>query len=207
LSRKSTVSSTAVTNEYLNLVQEQVQDSLSVKQALLQDSDLLSGTVAVSEMIVDALQNHHKLLLFGNGGSAADAQHIAAEFVGRYRTERRALPALALTVNTSSLTAIGNDYGFDVVFSRQIEAFGVSGDVALGISTSGSSENIVRALHRAKEMGMKTVALTGATGGRLKSSVDYCLSVPSSDTPRVQECHILLGHIICEIVERRLYEE
>ena len=105
------------------------------------------------------------------------------------------------------MTCIANDWDFTFVFSRQIEAFGVSGDVALGISTSGSSENIVRALHRAKEMGMKTVALTGATGGRLKSSVDYCLSVPSSDTPRVQECHILLGHIICEIVERRLYEE
>jgi D-sedoheptulose 7-phosphate isomerase len=207
LSRKSTLSSTTVTNEYLNLVQEQVQDSLSVQQALLQDSDLLSGTVAVSEMIADTLQNHHKLLLFGNGGSAADAQHIAAEFVGRYRTERRALPALALTVNASSLTAIGNDYGFDVIFARQLEAFGVAGDVAFGISTSGNSENIVRALHRAQEIGMKTVALTGATGGRLKSRVDYCLAVPSSDTPRVQECHILLGHIICEIVERHLYEE
>jgi D-sedoheptulose 7-phosphate isomerase len=162
--------------------------------------------VAVAETISGALQSQHKLLLFGNGGSAADAQHIAAELVGRYRTERRALPALALTVNTSSLTAIGNDYAFDVVFSRQLEAFGVSGDIALGISTSGNSENVVRALNTAKEMGMKTVALTGATGGRL-SSVDFCLAVPSSDTPRVQECHILLGHIICEIVERQLYEE
>jgi D-sedoheptulose 7-phosphate isomerase len=196
-----------VSSEYLNLVQEQVQDSLAVKRALLQDSDLLSATVSVSEMIADALQNHHKLLLFGNGGSAADAQHIAAEFVGRYRCERRALPALALTVNPSSLTAIGNDYGFEVIFSRQVEAFGVAGDVALGISTSGNSENIIRALQQAKEMGMKTIALTGATGGRLRSSADYCLAVPSGDTPRVQECHILLGHIICEIVERRLYEE
>jgi D-sedoheptulose 7-phosphate isomerase len=196
-----------VSSEYLNLVQEQVQDSLAVKRALLQDSDLLSATVAASEMIADALQNHRKLLLFGNGGSAADAQHIAAEFVGRYRCERRALPALALTVNPSSLTAIGNDYGFEVIFSRQVEAFGVAGDVALGISTSGNSENIIRALQQAKEMGMKTIALTGATGGRLRSSADYCLAVPSGDTPRVQECHILLGHIICEIVERRLYEE
>jgi D-sedoheptulose 7-phosphate isomerase len=204
---KGTPSSTAVTNEYLSFVQEQVQNSLSVKQALLRDSDLLSRTAEVAETISRALQRKCKLLLFGNGGSAADAQHIAAEFVGRYRTERRALPALALTVNTSSLTAIGNDYAFDFVFSRQIEAFGISGDVALGISTSGNSENIVRALNKAKEMGMKTVALTGAEGGRLKSSVDYCLAVPSSDTPRVQECHILLGHIICEIVERQLYEE
>jgi D-sedoheptulose 7-phosphate isomerase len=202
-----TPSSTVLTDDYLKFVQEQVQNSLSVKQALLEDSDLLSRTAAVAQTISRALQSKRKLLLFGNGGSAADAQHIAAEFVGRYRTERRALPALALTVNTSSLTAIGNDYAFDVVFSRQIEAFGVSGDVALGISTSGNSENIVRALNKAKEMGMKTVALTGATGGRLKSSVDYCLAVPSSDTPRVQECHILLGHIICEIVERQLYEE
>jgi D-sedoheptulose 7-phosphate isomerase len=204
---KGTPSSTAVTNEYLNLVQEQVLDSLLVKQALLRDSDLLSRTVEVAEAISGALQSKRKLLLFGNGGSAADAQHIAAEFVGRYRTERRALSALALTVNTSSLTAIGNDYAFDVVFSRQIEAFGISGDVALGISTSGTSENIVRALNKAKEMGMKTIAFTGATGGRLKSSVDYCLAVPSSDTPRIQECHILLGHIICEIVERQMYEE
>jgi D-sedoheptulose 7-phosphate isomerase len=202
-----TPSSAAVTNDYLNFVQEQVQNSLSVKQALLQDSDLLSRTAAVAQTISKAFQSKRKLLLFGNGGSAADAQHIAAEFVGRYRTERRALPALALTVNTSSLTAIGNDYAFDVVFSRQIEAFGISGDVALGISTSGNSENIVRALNKAKELGMKTVALTGATGGRLKSSVDYCLAVPSGDTPRVQECHILLGHIICEIVERQLNEE
>jgi D-sedoheptulose 7-phosphate isomerase len=202
-----TPSSTAVTNEYLKFVQEQVQNSLSVKQAMLQDSDLLSRTAAVAQTISSALQSKRKLLLFGNGGSAADAQHIAAEFVGRYRTERRALPALALTVNTSSLTAIGNDYAFDVIFSRQIEAFGISGDVALGISTSGNSENIVRALNKAREMGMKTVALTGAAGGRLKSTVDYCLAVPSSDTPRVQECHILLGHIICEIVERQLYEE
>jgi D-sedoheptulose 7-phosphate isomerase len=202
-----TPSPTAVTNDYLNFVQEQVQNSLSVKQALLKESDLLSRTAAVAQTISKALQSKRKLLLFGNGGSAADAQHIAAEFVGRYRTERRALPALALTVNTSSLTAIGNDYAFDVVFSRQIEAFGISGDVALGISTSGNSENIVRALNKAKELGMKTVALTGATGGRLKSCVDYCLAVPSGDTPRVQECHILLGHIICEIVERQLNEE
>lgn len=204
---KGTPSSTTVTSEYLGFVQEQVQNSLSVKQALLRDSDLLSRTAVVAEIISSALQSKRKLLLFGNGGSAADAQHIAAEFVGRYRTERRALPALALTVNTSSLTAIGNDYAFDVVFSRQVEAFGIAGDVALGISTSGNSENIVRALNKAREMGMKTVALTGAAGGRLKSSVDYCLAVPSSDTPRVQECHILLGHIICEIVERQLYEE
>jgi D-sedoheptulose 7-phosphate isomerase len=200
-------SSDAVTYKNLTLVQLQVQDSLSIRRAVLEDSDLLSRIVEVAETISGALQSNRKLLLFGNGGSAADSQHIAAEFVGRYRTERRALPALALTVNTSSLTAIGNDYAFDLVFSRQVEAFGVSGDVALGISTSGTSENIVRGLYKAREMGMKTVALTGATGGRLKSIADYCLAVPSVDTPQVQECHILLGHIICEIVERQLYEE
>jgi D-sedoheptulose 7-phosphate isomerase len=194
-------------NDQLSFIQEQIRESISAKQSLLQDATLLSQVISVSQIIATAFNDRRKLLLFGNGGSAADAQHIAAEFVGRYRLERRALPALALTVNSSSLTAIGNDYAFSAVFSRQVEAFGVPGDIALGISTSGNSENIVRALTVASQMGMTAVALTGNGGGRLKACADYCLVVPSNDTPRIQECHVLLGHIICDIVERSVHEK
>jgi D-sedoheptulose 7-phosphate isomerase len=178
-----------------------------VKQELLEDSDLLSRTVEIAEMISDALENGKKLLLFGNGGSAADAAHIAAELVGRYQRERRGLPALALTGNLSALTAVGNDYGFDRIYSRQVEALGVAGDIAIGISTSGESENVLRAIKAAQEKQMTTVGLTGRTGCRLKASVDYCLAVPSDETPRIQECHIMLGHIVCDLVERALFDE
>jgi D-sedoheptulose 7-phosphate isomerase len=147
------------------------------------------------------------LLLFGNGGSAADAQHIAAEFVGRFAFDRPALPALALSVNTSCVTAIGNDYGFDRVFSRQLEALARPGDVAMGISTSGNSANVVHAMSVARKMELHTVALTGCLGGKLKSMVDYCLCAPSNETPRIQECHILLGHIISELVEQEIFYE
>jgi D-sedoheptulose 7-phosphate isomerase len=149
----------------------------------------------------------NKVLLFGNGGSAADAQHIAAEFVGRFAFERRALPALALSVNTSCVTAIGNDYGFDLVFSRQIEALGREGDVAIGISTSGNSQNVLQGLSAARKLGLSTVALTGCNGGKLKSAVDHCICAPSNETPRIQECHLLIGHIICELVERTIFPE
>ena len=145
------------------------------------------------------------MLLFGNGGSAADAQHIAAEFVGRYYLDRPALPAQALTVNTSSLTAIANDYDYDQIFSRQIEAFGQAGDVAIGISTSGNSRNIVEALRVAKRKDMVTVGMTGESGGQLKVEVDYCICVPSRDTPRIQEAHILVGHILSELVEQAIF--
>lgn len=199
--------STGVANGNLELVRQQVRNSLTVKQELLEDTDLLSLTVEIAEIASEALQDGKKLLLFGNGGSAADAIHIAAELVGRYQRERRGLPALALGGNLSSVTAIGNDYGFDSIFSRQIEAFGTAGDIAIGISTSGDSENILRALKTARERGMTTVGMTGRRGGRLKTNVDYCLAVPSDETPRVQECHILLGHIICDLVERSLFHE
>jgi D-sedoheptulose 7-phosphate isomerase len=145
--------------------------------------------------------------LFGNGGSAADAQHIAAEFVGRFAFDRPALPALALSVNTSCVTAIGNDFGFDLVFSRQIEALGKPGDVAIGISTSGNSANVLRALSVAKEMGLHTVALTGEGGGKLKDAVDLCICAPSNETPRIQECHILIGHVISQLVEQAIFHE
>ena len=147
------------------------------------------------------------MLLFGNGGSAADAQHIAAEFVGRFAFDRPALPALALSVNSSCVTAIGNDYGFDLVFSRQIEALARPGDLAIGISTSGNSSNVLQGLSVAREMGLCTVALTGCTGGKLKNVVDHCICAPSNETPRIQECHILIGHIISELVEETIFHE
>jgi D-sedoheptulose 7-phosphate isomerase len=195
----------AATSAYLELARQHVQDSVSIKQKLGMDAELMSRTVKVARMVSQSLRRERKLLLFGNGGSAADAQHIAAEFVSKYRQERRPLAALALTVNTSCLTAIGNDFGFDLVFSRQMEAFGTRGDVAIGISTSGNSENVLQALKVARKMGITTVGLTGKDGGRMKSRVDYCLAVPSNDTARIQECHILLGHIICQIAEQNLF--
>ena len=147
-----------------------------------------------------------KLLIFGNGGSAADAQHIAADLVGRYLKERRALPAIALTVNTSVLTAVANDYDFDRVFSRQVEALGRPGDTAIGLSTSGNSLSVLRGLEAATAQGLTTVALTGRTGGILKAKADHCLQVPSDETPRIQEAHILIGHILCEFVEGQILE-
>lgn len=198
---------TAVANANFELVRQQIRNSISVKQELLEDTDLLALTVEVAEIASEALQDGKKLLLFGNGGSAADAAHIAAELVGKYQRERRGLPALALSSNLSSVTAIGNDYGFDCVFSRQVEAFGAGGDIAIGISTSGDSENILRGLNTARERQMTTIGMTGRGGGRLKTSVDFCLAVPSDETPRIQECHIMLGHIICDLVERALFHE
>lgn len=184
-----------------------VNDSIEVKQSLLRDSALISLVGHVSEVCLQALRNGNKLLLFGNGGSAADTQHIATEIVGRFAFERPALPALALSVDTSALTAVSNDYGFDHVFSRQIEALGREGDVALGFSTSGNSPNVLRAISTAKKKKLHTVAFTGKSGGKLKvaSDLDYCVCVPSDITARIQECHMLIGHIVCELVEEELF--
>jgi D-sedoheptulose 7-phosphate isomerase len=154
---------------------------------------------------VKALTNGHKLLLFGNGGSAADAQHIAAEFVGRFQMERTPLPALALTVNTSALTGIGNDYDYVNVFSRQVEALGQAGDVAVGITTSGKSPNVIKGLAAAKAKGLVTVGLTGKFGTMLQEVSKYCLCVPSDQTPRIQESHILIGHIVSQITELEMF--
>jgi D-sedoheptulose 7-phosphate isomerase len=184
-----------------------IEASIATKRQLLESAEVISAVAKVSEILVAALNRGNKLLLFGNGGSAADAQHIAAEFVGRFAFDRPALPALALSVNTSCVTAIGNDYGFDRVFERQIEALGRSGDVAVGISTSGNSPNVLRGLSAAKQLGLHTVALTGRSGGKLKGAADYCLCAPSEETPRIQECHILLGHIISELVEDTVFHE
>jgi D-sedoheptulose 7-phosphate isomerase len=194
-------------NDFEHRVSHLIEASIATKQELLRSEDIVATVAKVSELLVSALQRGNKVLLFGNGGSAADAQHIAAELVGRFAFNRPALPALALSVNSSCVTAIGNDYGFDQVFSRQLEALARPGDVAIGISTSGSSPNILVALAAAKKMGLHTVALTGRTGGELLSKVDHCICVPSKETPRIQECHILIGHILSELVEREIFNE
>jgi D-sedoheptulose 7-phosphate isomerase len=159
---------------------------------------------AAAEALISAYRTGRKAIFFGNGGSAADAQHLAAEFVGRYLHPRDPLPALALSVNSSTVTAIGNDYGYDEVFARQLEAFGVPGDVAVGISTSGKSENVIRAVARARQLGLFTVALTGSSGGHLRGQVDVLIAAPSDETPRIQECHILVGHALCDVVEQAI---
>lgn len=193
--------------EYESQVRQRIQESLAVKETILRDAALVRLIAEVAHRIGGALREGHKVLLFGNGGSAADAQHIAAELVGRYHRERPGLPALALTVNTSSLTAIGNDYNFETIYARQVDALGTPEDIAVAISTSGESGNVLRGVERAKARGLLTVGLTGQKGGRLRQIVDYCICIPSKNTPRIQEAHILLGHIICELVEHALFDE
>jgi len=188
--------------DFYELIQSRIQISIEVKVKIMDNVAIIGET---AKLIIDAYRNGKKVILFGNGGSAADAQHIAAELVGKYYMDRRPLPAEALTVNTSSLTAIGNDYAFERIFARQVEALGNPGDVAIGISTSGNSPNVIEAIRAAKKKGMSTIGLTGAEGGRLKNEVDYCICVPSKDTPRIQEAHILIGHIWCELIERALF--
>lgn len=190
-----------------DLVRDRIQRSLDAKQKLLVDASFRNLTVKVALRIVDSLRAGGKVLFFGNGGSAADAQHLAAEFTGRYLKERPALPAVALGVNPSTVTAIGNDHGFDLTLARELEALGRQGDVAVGISTSGNSRNVVRALEIAKSKSIYTVALTGASGGALRNIAECTICIPSEETPRIQECHILTGHIICEIVEQTMWED
>src|SRR6195256_3674007 len=194
-------------NNFQHDIEKLIEASVAVKQELLRSGDVLLAVAKTSEILIDALKQGNKVLIFGNGGSAADAQHIAAEFVGRFAFDRPALPALALSVNGSCVTAIGNDYGFDLVFSRQLEALARRGDVAIGISTSGNSPNVVKAMSTARKMELHTVALTGAAGGDLKGIVDHCICVPSSETPRIQEGHTLIGHIISELVELEMFQK
>lgn len=183
-------------------VKEIILESIQVKEGLLKSD--ISSILKVSELIIESLKKGGKLLVFGNGGSAGDAQHIAAELVGRFKKDRRALSAIALTVNTSIITALANDFGYEVVFARQIEALAGKNDIALGISTSGKAKNVALGLKQAKKMGLKTVALTGGDGGELIKLADVSLVVPSSVTARIQEAHILIGHIICELIEETL---
>jgi D-sedoheptulose 7-phosphate isomerase len=175
-------------------------ESIQVKEELLHTS--IAQVIEITNLFIDALKKNGKVLLFGNGGSASDSQHIAAELIGRFKKDRGALAAIALTTNTSVITSLANDYGYEVVFSKQIEALGQKNDVAVGISTSGKAKNVLAGIRQAKKMGLKTVALTGADGGELAKAADVALIVPSSITARVQEAHITIGHIICEIVEQ-----
>ena len=188
-------------------VSKSIEASLAVKQALLRDKELVATIDKVSELLIQALKKGNKVLFFGNGGSAADAQHLAADLVGRFVFDRPALPALALSVNSSSVTAIANDYGFDRVFSRQLEALARPGDIAFGISTSGNSQNVRNAMVTARKLKLPTVALTGKSGGHLPTMVDHCICAPSTETPRIQECHILIGHIISELVEQEIFHD
>ena len=184
------------------IIRQLLEDSIAVKRRVI-EAEIPNIELAV-KAIVSSMKKGGKVLVFGNGGSAADSQHIAAEFVGRFKRERRALPAIALTANTSTLTALGNDYSYDYIFERQIEALGRKGDIALGISTSGNSNNCVAALKKAKEMGLFGIAFTGQGGGGMKRYARITIAVDSKDTPRVQESHITVGHIICQLVEDAL---
>lgn len=188
---------------------ESIKAQLKEHSALIKKiEDTLTETIADTvAMLSDAFGAGNKLLVMGNGGSAADAQHFAAEIIGRFKMERAALPAIALTTDSSVLTAIGNDYGFDAVFSRQVEGLGRPGDVVFGISTSGNSPNVLAALAKARDLGCLTVALLGRDGGSIKTVADIALIVPSTDTPRIQEGHLTIIHIICDLLEKRLFKE
>ncbi len=189
----------------IKYIKDQIQASIDTKQNILDDEALMQTIARVGRECVALYRNGKKTLLAGNGGSAADAQHIAAELVGRYGFDRPSIPSIALTTDTSNLTAIGNDYGYDKVFSRQMEGMGSEGDLFIGISTSGNSVNIINTIHAAKEKGVKTVALVGRDGGEMAKLADYAIVVPSNDTPRIQESHILIGHMICDIIEKELF--
>jgi len=182
-----------------NILRQNIESSIEVHKRVL-EACLPAMTVAADALIA-AYRHGRKALFFGNGGSAADAQHLAAEFLGRYLRERRPLPAAALHANTSAVTAIANDYGYEQVFSRQLQALAVPGDVAVGISTSGNSQSVIEALKIARQMGVYTVGLTGANGGHMRELVDVLIAAPSNETPLIQECHILIGHALCDAVE------
>jgi len=172
---------------------------------LMEDDQLVATVAKVIDVITNAFKNSNRVYFCGNGGSAADAQHLAAEFSGRFYKDRRALPAEALHCNTSYLTAVGNDYGYDVIYSRIIDGIGEPGDILVGLSTSGNSPNIVKAFETAKEKGMITIGFTGLTGGAMKSVSDHLINIPSTDTPRIQESHITIGHIVCQLVEEKIF--
>ena len=186
-------------------IQKIISESINVKSKLLQDENILKTVEEVASRMVSALKNGNRIYFCGNGGSAADAQHLAAEFSGRFYIDRDALPAEALHCNSSYITAVGNDYGYDLVYARLIKGIGNPGDFLVGISTSGNSVNIIKAFEVARLKGIHTVGFTGASGGKMKELSDHLVNVPSSDTPRIQESHIMLGHIICQLVEEQYF--
>ena len=187
------------------LIVNKINQTLRVKQNILKDNKLIKKIDEITRVIINAYKENKKVVLFGNGGSAADAQHIACELVGKFYLERNALASIALTTNTSELTAIANDYSFNRVFARQVEALVNPGDIVIGITTSGNSLNVIEGIKEAKLRGAVTIGFTGASGGKLKESIDYLLAVPSEDTPNIQESHIMIGHIVCYLIEKELF--
>ncbi|MFZ4543567.1 MAG: D-sedoheptulose-7-phosphate isomerase [Saprospiraceae bacterium] len=186
-------------------ISDRIEESIAVKKKILNDTEILSRIQRVGQVMASAFEQDHKVLFCGNGGSAADAQHIAAELSGRFYKDRRPLFAEALHVNSSYLTAVGNDYGFEFIYSRMVEAAGRPGDVLVAISTSGNSPNIIKAIETARKQGMVIIGMTGQTGGKMHELCDFLINVPSDNTPRIQESHILIGHIWCEIIEEILF--
>ncbi|MFI5151780.1 MAG: SIS domain-containing protein [Chitinophagales bacterium] len=186
-------------------IEKIIEESVRVKNKVLADKSMLHAVEEIAHQIVKALKKGNRVYFCGNGGSAADAQHLAAELSGRFYTDRDALPAEALHCNTSYLTAVANDYGYDVIYSRLVKGITNKGDVLIGLSTSGNSGNIMKAFETAKEKGVITVGFTGETGGKMKALCDYLINIPSKDTPRIQESHILVGHIICQLVEEEYF--
>ena len=186
-------------------IKDIIQASIDTKQRVLEDSLLIDRIDQVTQAIVKAFKSGNKVLFCGNGGSAADAQHLAAEFSGRFYTDRDPLPSEALHCNSSYMTAVANDYSYDVVYSRLVKGMGKPGDVLIALSTSGNSVNIIKALEQAQQIGMVTVSFTGETGGKMRQLSDYLINVPSTDTPRIQETHIMIGHIICQMTEEQLF--
>lgn len=195
-----------MTIKTLSFIEEKIQDNINVKKSILENNNLKHNILLASELIITCFNRGHAVLLCGNGGSAADAQHIAAELHGRFKMNRRPIPAVALSTNASSITAIGNDISFEDVFLRQLQGFAHEEDILISISTSGRSENVVRAMRYARDNKIKNIALTGESGGSMKEFSDVLINIPSKDTARIQESHILIGHIICEIVETELFK-
>ncbi|MHB1406036.1 MAG: D-sedoheptulose-7-phosphate isomerase [Desulfitobacteriaceae bacterium] len=189
----------------LDYIRTEIRKSYELKRELSEDEILTSMVLEVAQKAVEVYKSGRKILIAGNGGSAADAQHLAAELIGRLNLNRPALSAIALTTDTSVLTATGNDYGFEHIFARQVQANGKKGDLFIGLSTSGNSMNIIKAIYECREKGIITVGLTGKTSGKMTYLCDYCINVPSSETPRIQEAHIMIGHIICSIIEETLF--
>lgn len=189
----------------MNEIKSIINSAIDLNKLVLQNDTLLGQIKVASEVLTHCFKSGNKVMFCGNGGSAADAQHLAAEFSGRFYLDRKALPAEALHCNSSYLTAVANDYSYDLIYSRLLEGIGRHGDVLVGITTSGNSKNIINAFIKAKEIGIQTIALTGETGGKIKNHANLLINIPSIDTPRIQECHILVGHIICYLVEKNLF--
>ncbi len=189
----------------MNEIKRQIEESVKVKKLLIEDEEFLKSVKQSVAICCEALRSGNKILFAGNGGSAADAQHLAGELVNRFGFERPGLPAIAITTDSSILTSISNDYGFNRLFARQIEALGNKGDVLVSLSTSGNSPNIIEGINEARRKGIRNIGLTGRTGGKMKSLCDLCLNIPSDETPRIQEAHILIGHIICSEIEKTLF--